>query len=1048
VSKSIILSIIARLEAAEHPEASTLVGNPRPALEARTWACIPAMSKTVVVGDRQLIADKKLVSLKAASDEQLLSLVATYDRQFIATSIMDANARFNQLVADNGLSSTSLGAVTDKLTGDGIAWNASGNAIYWKAAPAGFAHAFAVEPVKTLMAEFQLDPGILDGIDAVNLQLLADQTGTSVRGLRSMNLSRDHRVLADLALRVINVVSVFKLAGERQATMAELNAAVEGLRPKPKPVPGSRKNTDEGWVDQDGKAVDPKDMPAARAMAKERRKAMESMDDELRRTGRLTNHPVKAAAITKEFDAKGEQGKLPTDKDHYNELLDDSKRPAVIIDVVPENDPLKVKQSLYTAKEVSVADLQKNVGKYALAEWCVDMETAKKHAKWLELRRADYQPLPDHWVPPAGEAAGEGVQEVKDEANGGKQMTVKEIKVPSSPQAIEKTDKIDDTTEQVQKLRTGQVMAAGPVTVSFVKKDNAKGPDDDEVEATVKPASEEIDNVLEAAGYKKVGDGVYAIYKVDQWAAMDQFKKALAKSDAGSVVEEAEHTLVLDCGAPVTAARSEEQQAFEDGLMDGGELDSEDVDGADVRVYDNGGETFDRYTIVVENPEDPGERSWLGSSENPFHPQGFGQHLGDSVQEGTHLGEKIKFANLPEQVQKFVRQEAEAYAPQPETEVQGGITAAWQQVDEKNGKKLWIDRSRSKKGSGEFEDDDVHPVTVTDGDQKPGRPMSWISWDEFKTPSGKSIAWEGLAGQLMAAPKDPKKKPAKKKAEPKPTPKAETKPSKDAEATVGDAVPKKAGADLGKEMDKALGNEPGSFDKEAAAAGAAEPADFEDQARSELAKELGVDPDDLKDNEVYYPNDEVQAVGFTTGSKEYVVYADEDEADKAAQESVRNDFGPNGEGPDLFNQDFLMGHVDREALTAYMTQVFDEWAEGDADELDDKQKEEWLEKEGLLPDNYLDDPEFDVDTLFQANRETWVEQQVADRLGNDGGQSYWEDNFGDEDFRKIIKDNGFIDVESLVEEAVSADGAGHFLSSYDGATHMLPGNRMVYIRTN
>jgi len=96
--------------------------------------------------------------------------------------------------------------------------------------------------------------------------------------------------------------------------------------------------------------------------------------------------------------------------------------------------------------------------------------------------------------------------------------------------------------------------------------------------------------------------------------------------------------------------------------------DSEDIDGCDVRVYDNGGETFDRYTIVIENPV-TNEQSWLGSSEDPFFPTGFGQHLGsnlDGLQEGEHLGKLIKFAELPEPVQKFVKQDTEVMAPTPE----------------------------------------------------------------------------------------------------------------------------------------------------------------------------------------------------------------------------------------------------------------------------------------------------------------------------------------------------------------------------------------------
>jgi hypothetical protein len=1054
VSKAIILSILGRLEAAQRPAAAAPQANPRPAIELRAWACVPATFKTVVAGDKQLVVDKKLVSLKAASDDQLLGLIATYDRDVIASSMLEASASFDKLVTSNGISSTTF-AVSHggKVAGDGIAWSASGKAVYWKGTEPSFLHAAAVTPTKTVMAEFKLEPGILDGIDAVNLQLLADQTGTSVRALRSMNLSRDPKVLAELALRTIKVVSVFKLEGEKQVTMNELVAAVEGLRPQPVPVPGSRIKaetvpgnlrplTSNDMVETGDKVfwTDPQDGFSSRWDVVERgggdddiitlESGAEVLIHELSVKGSF-----KGAAITKEFDPKGEQVQ-PSGKDLYNQLLDDDKRPAVIIDVEPEKDPLKVKQTLYTAKEVSIKDLQKNAGKYALAVWCKSMDEAKKQAKWLELRRADYQPLPDHWAPPAGEKDGEGIQEVKDEANGGKRQVVKEIKTPSSPQAIEKTDKVDNTAEQVQKLRQGQVMA-GEVSYTVAEYEDSEGqkewavlqrpsnvwifPKGEETKATKEEAEAKaaelrvhgskvkasdlrivrvtfddgnVINTNMAAGVSdeeikayyapgtefNVGSGendkMAKVTKVEIVAGnegyVDQDRKPVKPEDVDkgrkmakerreameSMDDELKRTGRLT-NHPVKAERTEDQQAFEDGLSDGN-LDSEDVDGADVRVYDNGGETFDRYTIVVENPETQ-ERSWLGASENPFHPSGFGQHLGDRVQEGAHLGNKIKFAELPEQVQKFVREEAKDYAMKPE--VEGSLTAAPKKKDEKKPKK---------------------------------------------------------------AEKPAEKKP---KAEPKPTPAANPEPPKDAEATVGDAVAPSA---------KPEGEAP-----------AAEADDFETKARQELAKALGADPDDLAEEKVFYPMDVAggNVVAFSLGDKEYVVFADYDYMEKAAQESVRNDFGPNGEGPMLFNKDFVMGHVDREALKDYMTQVFEEFAEQDVDELSDKEKEEWLEKAGHLPDNYLDDENFDVETFFEGFREDWVNEQVGDKLGNDGGESYWTDNVGEEDFRKIVVDNNFIDVESLVEEAVSSDGPSHFLNSYDGNYTDLPGG-MVYMRTN
>lgn len=43
-------------------------------------------------------------------------------------------------------------------------------------------------------------------------------------------------------------------------------------------------------------------------------------------------------------------------------------------------------------------------------------------------------------------------------------------------------------------------------------------------------------------------------------------------------------------------------------------------------IFDNQGKTFDRYTIISANGE------VYGSSDNPFHPQGFGQYCGHVIE--------------------------------------------------------------------------------------------------------------------------------------------------------------------------------------------------------------------------------------------------------------------------------------------------------------------------------------------------------------------------------------------------------------------------------
>jgi hypothetical protein len=79
---------------------------------------------------------------------------------------------------------------------------------------------------------------------------------------------------------------------------------------------------------------------------------------------------------------------------------------------------------------------------------------------------------------------------------------------------------------------------------------------------------------------------------------------------------------------------------------------------APIRTFDNGGETFDRYTAVFL------DGSYLGMSEHPSHPQGFGQH--GELQRGhtinsdlSYLGKEVHIDTLPADVQRAIRQDLE-----------------------------------------------------------------------------------------------------------------------------------------------------------------------------------------------------------------------------------------------------------------------------------------------------------------------------------------------------------------------------------------------------
>ena len=72
------------------------------------------------------------------------------------------------------------------------------------------------------------------------------------------------------------------------------------------------------------------------------------------------------------------------------------------------------------------------------------------------------------------------------------------------------------------------------------------------------------------------------------------------------------------------------------------------------KIYDNGGETMDRYTLRI--PIEGHQNKYHGFNECPFHPQGFGQYCGEYNTERSykHLGKLIKLEDLPDQAQRFV----------------------------------------------------------------------------------------------------------------------------------------------------------------------------------------------------------------------------------------------------------------------------------------------------------------------------------------------------------------------------------------------------------
>ena len=222
--------------------------------------------------------------------------------------------------------------------------------------------------------------------------------------------------------------------------------------------------------------------------------------------------------------------------------------------------------------------------------------------------------------------------------------------------------------------------------------------------------------------------------------------------------------------------------------------------------------------------------------------------------------------------------------------------------------------------------------------------------------------------------------------------------------------------------------------------------DDEDAVLDEMARELDIDADQLRIREAR------NLVGFgagtvyeiTTGAhKEWYVVADDDQARDLALEIVKQDLD---DQPEIFNQSFIENHINMDRLRRDLeSDVMDMRIEDLTDTAERRPDDFWddYEREGLEAPEEDEDGERPEPT--QSEIEELAERQVEEQLKDP--MSYLEDIYGKEDAVKEAIRIAGIDIDAAAEDAVDTDGAGHFLSSYDGETHETK-NGLVYWRHN
>jgi len=181
-------------------------------------------------------------------------------------------------------------------------------------------------------------------------------------------------------------------------------------------------------------------------------------------------------------------------------------------------------------------------------------------------------------------------------------------------------------------------------------------------------------------------------------------------------------------------------------------------------------------------------------------------------------------------------------------------------------------------------------------------------------------------------------------------------------------------------------------------------------------------------------------------ANEYRVFKNEDVAEEMAVEEVREDLEYQ---PEMFNRDFLMDFVDvDDFLVLDIENANYDYVKDIEDESNNKYANRLIAElvdNGLISENEA--LTTDPTELSDEFSQDYINLLTSEQIGDDNGVEYFIDNFGEDEFFKIVIDNNLIDFDNASKDAVNMDGIAHFLARYDGETIYLDNNVVAY-RTN
>jgi len=231
-------------------------------------------------------------------------------------------------------------------------------------------------------------------------------------------------------------------------------------------------------------------------------------------------------------------------------------------------------------------------------------------------------------------------------------------------------------------------------------------------------------------------------------------------------------------------------------------------------------------------------------------------------------------------------------------------------------------------------------------------------------------------------------------------------------------------------------------------------------------KDVGEVDEDTTLEDVIFVGDFYDLDRFSVEGTEYSV-GDEDETQKSAEQYIRDMI--DSEGVSVFNQDFLKSHLDIKGVMEYAQDYYTDdvynYAEGyfeDSERMLSSKQQEQVEiltnKQKRLENSvkqlqiFMEKGNEDFYASKISEFEELIDEYTLEILEiRSDPQGEFPDELIDDmietKLREVKADpwdflgnldlhyEQFIDIDSLIEEAIDMDGYGHYLATYDGEAH-------------